>query len=338
MSTCATAPVRTHDAGPTLPQPVLTPRWRRAGEGFLFGPSAVTPLGDGLMLLIDECRHSLLVVDEQGQTVRRLGREGSEPGAFRYPTHAVADGHGGIWVTDRWNHRVQHLALSGEVSSVFGSYGQAPGEFNEPWGIAVLDDGRLVVADRSNHRLQVFTHDGRFISAAGRSGYARAHYEGRGFKSGYVYQRWLGLSNRFVPQDTLFREQGYRVGTLEQPEGLATSDGGRVLVADPGVGAVLACSPASGEVEMLTQFNGIRFAPTSLCALGGGLTAAVADAGRTLCLLDEQGVYRFVNVPGLEHLTACAPGSGSTLWCLDGWNSQLVCCDLAFAPEDEEAS
>lgn len=338
MSTRHAVPAHERDTGPALRRPVLTERWRRADEDLLFGPSAIAPLGDGLVLLVDECRHGLVVVDDQGRLVRRLGREGAEPGAFRYPTHAAADGHGGAWVTDRWNHRVQHLTPTGEVIATFGRYGRAPGEFNEPWGIAVLDDGRLAVADRSNHRLQVFTGGGELVATFGRGGYDRTHYEGRGFKNGYIYRWWLALSNRFRSHDTLFREQGYSLGTFECPQGLVAVSDDRVLIADPGVGAVLVCSLATGEVEPLLTFNGLGVAPTNVCALGDGLVAAVADAGCTLCLLDEHGGHRFTDVPGIEHLTACAPGPDSTLWCLDGWNSRLVCYELAFAPEDKEAS
>ncbi|MBN1916579.1 MAG: NHL repeat-containing protein [Verrucomicrobia bacterium] len=338
MSTCLAAPNETHDAGPALRRPVFTPRWERVAGELLFGPSGIVPLGDGQTLLVDECHHSLVVVDEEGHLVQRLGREGAEPGAFRYPTQAVVDGRGGIWVTDRWNHRVQHLTLTGEVLGVFGAYGRAPGTFNEPWGITVLDGERLVVADRCNHRLQVFRTDGELVATLGRGGYDRAHYEGRGFKSGYVYQRWLGQADRFSRLDTLFREQGYTLGTLEHPQGLVAISGDRILIADPGIGAVLVCSLATGEVEPFAASNGLRFSPTNVCALGDGLVAAVADAGRTLCLLDEQGGRRFSNVPGIEHLTSCATGPDATLWCLDGWNSRLVCYNVAFEPDDEEAS
>ncbi len=352
---------------PALPSPVLELCWSVGGDGTFLGPSGVTALDDGLMLVVDECRHGLVVLDENGSVVRRLGEAGSAPGSFRYPTQAVADGDGGFWVTDRWNHRVQRLDASGRVLCAAGSYGPAPGEFNEPWGIAVGDDGRLVVSDRSNHRLQVVSGDGAFVGTCGRGGYDRFYYEGKAFKGGYVYQRWGALSNRFMPHETLFHEQGYTLGTLEYPQGLAACGGGRVLVADPGIGVVLRCTLETGAIEPLTA-PGARPAPTNVAGIGGGLFVAVADAGNAAWLLDAEGCAAqdsaaqdsvaqgsgaqgsgargsgargsvgLFEVPGIEHLTACAPGPGGTLWCLDGWNHRLACYRLELGPVEAPSS
>lgn len=329
----STVEATTRDSTLPLARPVLTERWR-VGAGAFLGPSHVTPLGGGLMLVVDECQHSVVLLDENGALVRRIGREGSAPGTFRYPTHAAADGAGGFWVTDRWNHRVQHLEASGNALGLVGTYGPDPGQFNEPWGITVLDDRRLVVSDRSNHRLQLLAVDGTVRDALGRGGYDRTYYEGSGFKRGFVFQWWTGLSNRFVSHETLFREQGYALGTLEYPQGVAASDDGRVLVADPGVGAVLACTPGERKVKPLVAPHGVRFVPTNVARLGDGLFVALADAGHTALLFDSEGAFAFFNIPGIEHVTACARGSGSTLWCLDGWRHELVCYDLALEPHE----
>jgi DNA-binding beta-propeller fold protein YncE len=322
---------------PPVPRPVLTERWHVDG-GIFLGPSCVTPLDDGLMLVVDECQHTIALIDEAGAVVRRIGGEGSEPGMFRYPTHAAADGAGGFWVTDRWNHRVQHLDAAGNVIGVVGRYGPEPGEFNEPWGLAVRDHGAgLVVADRSNHRLQLIDEGQAVLDTFGRGGYDRGYYEGSGFKRGVVFQRWSELSNRFVSHETLFREQGYALGSLEYPQGVATTDDGRVLVADPGVGAILACRPRDGTIEPLVAPHAVRFVPTNLAGIGDGLFIAVADLGHTAVLFDGHGAFAFFNLPGIEHVTACARGSGSTLWCLDGWRHRLVCYDLAFEPTEDTA-
>ena len=318
----------------SLPHLILTERWSVGGDDTFLGPSCVAPLDEALVLVVDECRHSIVIVDENGAVVRRLGAEGTEPGTFRYPTHAAADGHGGFWVTDRWNHRVQHLDGSGRVIAAAGSYGTAPGEFNEPWGIAVLDDDRLVVADRSNHRLQVLSADGAPVSACGRGGYDQSYYEGSGFKRGCVFQRWSALANRFVSHETLFRGQNYSLGTLEFPQGVAVCGDGQVLVADAGIGAMLACDLGQGRVERLVSSRGVRFVPTNVSSLGDGLFVSVADEGHTACLFDADGAHAFFNVPGIVHLTACVPGPGATLWCLDGWNHRLACYDLEFGPAE----
>jgi hypothetical protein len=329
----AQAPVAARSTGP-LSRPVLHERWQL--DGTLLGPSSIAQLDASQMLVVDECRHELVVLDEDGAVVRRIGGEGAEPGRFRYPTHAVADGEGGAWVTDRWNHRVQHVDAAGRPLNAFGTYGPAAGEFNEPWGVALLDGGNLIVADRANHRLQAVSLDGTPQAIYGRGGCARDYYEGPSFKRGFVFQRWSELFSRFVSHELLFREQGYAVGTLEHPQGIAACGPGRVLVADPGVGAVLVCTLESGEIELFWRPRGIHLVPTSITALRDGLYLVAADAGPTACLLDASGRHVLFNVPGLEHLTACAPGPGSTLWCLDGWNRRLVCFDFELAPAEDD--
>jgi len=338
MNASTTLTARPAATASPLPRPTLTPRWSVGGDDTFLGPSCVAPLDEARMLLVDECRHAVVVLDENGTLVRRIGAEGSDSGAFRYPTHAVADGCGGFWVTDRWNHRVQRLDASGNVLASVGTYGAAPGEFNEPWGIALLADGRLVVADRSNHRLQILLDDGTPAQTCGRGGYDRAYYEGHGFKEGYVFQRWSALSNRFLPHETLFREQGYTLGTLEYPQGLAACGDGRVLVADPGLCAVLSCTLDAGCVEPLIALSDVGVVLTNVTALGDGLFLAVPDAGNAACLLDADGAHVLVEITGIEHLTACAPGPRGTLWCLDGWNHRLVCYDLRFEPPQGAAT
>jgi hypothetical protein len=323
-------PLACTTAAERLVRPVLTPRWSVGGDDTLLGPSGLAPLDQGTVLVVDECRHGLVVLDEQGALVRRIGAEGAAPGCLRYPTHAAPDGDGGFWVTDRWNHRVQHLDAGGGFLSSFGAYGSAPGEFNEPWGISAVDDGTLVVSDRSNHRLQVFSADGALVGTCGRGGYDRSHYEGDGFKRGYVFERWGALSNRFLSHETLFCEQGYALGTLEYPQGLAACGDGRVLVADPGLGALLRCTLGGGSVEPMASMSGSRFVATNVTRVGDGLFVAAADAGAVACLLDAEGRSVCFDVPGVEHVTACALGPGSTLWFLDGWNHRIVCCDWAL--------
>ncbi len=315
-----------------LPRPVLTQRWALGGDDTFRGPSGLAPLGDGRMLVVDECRHSVALFDADGALVRRVGREGAEPGAFRYPTHATADCAGGFWVTDRWNHRVQHLDAAGRVLAVSGAYGPGPGEFNEPWGITRLDDGRLIVSDRSNHRVQVLSSEGTFVATCGRGGYGRSYYEGTRFKRGEVFGRWSALSTRFVSPETLFRAQGYALGTLEYPQGIAACGDGRVLIADPGLGTIHCCAPDGGRIEAPAWPSGTRCVPTNVAGLGDGLFVAVGDWGRTACLLNASGDTVLFDVPGIEHLTACAAGPGGTLWCLDGWNHRLVCHRLDFEP------
>ena len=333
------APALAHTPHETAPLPhcVLTERWRVGGDGTFLGPSGLALLDEGTVLVVDECQHSVAVLDAAGALVRRIGAEGDAPGEFRYPTQAAADGAGGFWVTDRWNHRVQRLDGSGRVITVTGTYGPGPGEFNEPWGVVMLEDGRLVVSDRSNHRLQLLSSEGVVEGTCGQGGYGRPYYEGRRFKHGYIFRRWSAITNRFASHETFFHVEGYALGTLEYPQGIAACGDGRVLVADPGLGVVQGCTPGQGSVEALALLGPGRYVPVNIAALGDGLFLAVADFGNQACLFDDGGGSTLVEVPGIEHLTACVAGPGRTLWCLDGWNHCLVCYGLDIEPAEGTA-
>jgi DNA-binding beta-propeller fold protein YncE len=93
-----------------------------------------------------------------------------EGGAFRNP-HAIAFGpDGNLYITDRYNHRVQVFDQNGNFVRKWGGYGSANGQFNEPTGIAVKSDGTVYVTDFQNNRVQVFDAQGNFLKVIGQSG------------------------------------------------------------------------------------------------------------------------------------------------------------------------
>jgi sugar lactone lactonase YvrE len=87
-----------------------------------------------------------------------------QPGQFRLPDHMCVSPDGqSLFISDRWNDRVQVFDLDGNFKFSFGSTGSAPGKFGEPKQIAFDQEGNVLVVDRLNDRVQVFTPQGRRI-------------------------------------------------------------------------------------------------------------------------------------------------------------------------------
>ena len=87
-----------------------------------------------------------------------------QPGEFRLPDYmAISPDGTEIFISDRWNARIQVTDLDGKFKRQFGKKGSANGEFNDPKQLAFDPEGNLWVADSDNHRLQVFTRDGAFL-------------------------------------------------------------------------------------------------------------------------------------------------------------------------------
>jgi len=88
-----------------------------------------------------------------------------QPGQFRLPDYmCVSPDQQSLYISDRWNHRVQVFDLDGHFKFAFGKPGTAPGHFAEPKQIAFDREGNVYVVDRLNDRVQVFTQNGQWLS------------------------------------------------------------------------------------------------------------------------------------------------------------------------------
>lgn len=162
-----------------------------------------SPLGvafdkNGNLLTTDttEDSHSLVVLDQQGKLVRRIGKTGAAPGEFSFPNQAAADSKGRIYVTNGNNGRVDIFSPDGQYVAPLAS-GNSKGAVGLPRGIVVDNQDRLYVVDSIACGVQVFDVSGD--------------------KPAYLYG---------------FGVPGIGDGQMTYPVGIAVDATGRIYVAD----------------------------------------------------------------------------------------------------------
>lgn len=120
----------------------------------------------------------ILVLDRDGQVVRRWGEHGTGPGQFDFGRNAGTDPIGGVavdsdgfvYVADTVNDRVQKFTSRGRFLLQWGSYGQGDGQFLEPIDVEVGPDGSVYVVDDVRDDIQKFDSDGNFLRKFGEHG------------------------------------------------------------------------------------------------------------------------------------------------------------------------
>ena len=68
----------------------------------------------------------------------------------------TTDSENNVFVTDKFDHRIQKFSSSGKFITEWGKKGSGEGEFLEPKGIAVDSKGNVYVMDTGNYRIQKF--------------------------------------------------------------------------------------------------------------------------------------------------------------------------------------
>ena len=113
---------------------------------------------------------NLLVVDYDNHRVQKLSPTGKFLSAspktlqLNNPVGIVVHPQSHkVYVTERYNHRIQILNSDLTQSSSFGQHGACNGEFNQPYDISTDSDGNVYVVDSLNHRIQVFTPNGVYL-------------------------------------------------------------------------------------------------------------------------------------------------------------------------------
>jgi sugar lactone lactonase YvrE len=206
------------------------------------------------------------------------------------PFDLAFDGHGNLFFSDTFNHRIRRIDhASGTISTVAGT-GRAgysgdgglavQAQLNEPYGIAVDHRGNLFVADRLNRRVRRIDVGTKVITTvAGDGTTAHSGDGGPGPKAGIIEPN--GVALRRGGQVLLIADvAGNRIRSLDLASGVITTS--KELAVD-----------AAGNIWIVdTENHAIRFIDAATqqirTAAGTGSAGGDGDGGpATIARLDR---------------------------------------------------
>ena len=139
-------------------------------DGFLQRPTGMAfDRSARRIYMTDTLKHQVLVLGTDGSLIQVIGKRGSGPGEFNFPT-AVTLSAGRVYVVDSMNFRIQAFTPDGKFINTFGQLGNQSGTLNRPKGIAADTDGNLYIVDALFETVQVFDPAGRLLYYFGSTG------------------------------------------------------------------------------------------------------------------------------------------------------------------------
>ena len=111
--------------------------------------------------------------DSRDSFIGSTSRASSSTGYFYGPIAVDVDSNSNIYVTDRWNHRIQKFNSSGNFVCKYGSYGgyrpTQEGYFYYPWGLAIDSSDNVYIADSYHHSIRVYDSSCNYSQGFGRA-------------------------------------------------------------------------------------------------------------------------------------------------------------------------
>jgi len=143
---------------------------RRFGEKALVRPVGIAYVAARDQLyVVDGGAHHIVVFDPAGTQVRTIGRRGTAPGMFNFPSYICNRGER-LLVADSGSFRVEMLDLDGKCLRVIGQMGDGAGDLSLPKGVAFDGDGHVYVVDAHFENVQIYDGSGRLLLAFGHEG------------------------------------------------------------------------------------------------------------------------------------------------------------------------
>ncbi|RMX56900.1 hypothetical protein pdam_00025099 [Pocillopora damicornis] len=179
--------------------------------GMLQGLTCIEVNNKGVIAVADINGHCILVFNETGKFVRKIGSYGEKGGELNKPD-------GVTFINDD---------EPGNFVKSFGKKGSGDGELKNPKSVCITSDRRfIIVADYNNTRVQVFTMDGEPVFKFGDSGPVRLDHP----LSCVCYEKKVFVADKnnncvkvFDERGQFlykFREKGNGDGQLNLPFGL----------------------------------------------------------------------------------------------------------------------
>ena len=173
----------------------------------------------------------------RGELIKCVSQEGSEEGEFDV-IRGLTVHREQVYVSDRFNHRIQVFDLDLNFIRSIGSYGKGRGEFDQPYDVKFDTAGNMYVADFYNDRVQVMDSSGQFIRVFGQEGEGKlSGPTGLHIADKCVYVSDFGqhrivvyeTSGQFV---TSFGRKGQREGKFQHPFCITSCADGFIYVCD----------------------------------------------------------------------------------------------------------
>jgi len=123
-------------------------------------PHEIAITKEGNVILSDRQNHRLSVFTKDGNLVKRIGDYGegkdAKGGQFSEPHGLAVSAGGDIYVTDRYNFRIQKLNANGQPQLHWLTSGIFEDDKYFPLGITVDKNGSVYIADHYDHCIKKY--------------------------------------------------------------------------------------------------------------------------------------------------------------------------------------
>lgn len=126
--------------------------------------------------VVETAAHRISILNKEGEVIKTIGKRGTAPGEFNFPTAIWIDKAGDAYVVDAMNFRIQIFDKDGKFVTNFGKNGDAAGDFARPKGIATDTFGNIYVADALFHVVQIFDKAGNLLYKFGKQGHGDGEF------------------------------------------------------------------------------------------------------------------------------------------------------------------
>lgn len=249
-------------------------------------PFGVAMDGAGNIIVADEWNHRLRSITPQGAVTTLTGSSSGfadgflAEARFNFPTQAIADASGNLFVADKSNLRIRKITPGGTVSTLAGSgsWGSEDGigeaaSFRRPIGIAFAPDGSLFVAEENNSKIRKVSMSGEvttltFVTPDATEVLFNKPYALATDKSGNLYVADNGAHTIWKVNAqgvaTVLAGTGVRgntngpaaTATFDQPSGIALDDAGNIYISDPR-NSVIRMIATNGTVSTFAGIMGV---------------------------------------------------------------------------------
>jgi RHS repeat-associated protein len=175
------------------------------------------------------------------QFLTSLGAASETSTAVKSPNDSVVDAGGNIWVVDKGNNRLVEYSSGGAFVREVASFGSNGGKLNAPSGIVIDPSGKVWVADTANHRVVALNASGEFLLAIGRD-VNKTKVEAAGSEA---ERNFCTAASGNTCQAGIAGSSGTQ---LNAPQGIASTTGGNIWVADTGNSRLKKYNPTTGAL------------------------------------------------------------------------------------------